>query len=180
MYHHFYLLRPGQPILGSDDAVRGLRVVLWRPSATEPTPPGVEGTVFKVWWAFDQLRVFANRGYSLLLIYDGDRLVHRSGVFPRYFRFPFMGDRDLQIGDTWTDPQYRGRGLAHAAIVHIVRAVAEPDRAFWYLAEAGNEASVRVIERAGFALVGAGERTTRLGLRALGQFRLAPEESADR
>lgn len=180
MDHHFYLLRPDQPVLGSDDAIRGLQVVLWRPSATEIVPAGVSGAVFKVWWAFHQLRVFANRAYSLLLIYDGERLVHRSGVFPRYYRFPFMGDHDLQIGDTWTDPVYRGRGLAQAAIVHIAGAVREPGRALWYLAEAGNEASVGVIERAGFTLVGAGVRTTRLGLRALGQFRLSAEDSADR
>lgn len=180
MRHRFYQLRPEQPILGSDDATRGLRAVLWRPSATEITPPGVNGAVFKAWWAFHQLRIFANREYSLMLIYDGERLVHRSGVYPRYFRFPFMRDRDLQIGDTWTDPEYRGRGLAQAAIVHIARAVAVPDRILWYLAESQNEASVRVIERLGFTFVGAGERTRPLGIRALGQFRLAPDQGADR
>lgn len=180
MRHHFYQLRPDQPILGSVDAARGLRAVLWRPSATEITPPGVNGAVFKVWWAFHQLRIFANRAYALMLIYDGERLVHRSGVYPRYFRFPFMGDRDLQIGDTWTDPEYRGRGLAQAAIVLIVRAVAEPHRTLWYLAEAGNEASVQVIERVGFTFVGSGERTRRFGIRALGDFRLGVDPDADR
>ncbi len=179
MRHHFYVLHFDQPVLGSDDATRGLRVVFWQPSATELVPPGLGGAVFKVWWVFHQLRVFANRSYALLLIYDGERLVHRSGVYPRYFRFPFMGDRDLQIGDTWTDPEYRGRGLAQAAIVRIARVMAEPGRSLWYLAEIENEASVRVIQRLGFTFVGRGERTSRLGIRALGHFRLAAKENEE-
>jgi len=83
-----------------------------------------------------------------------------------------MGKQDLQIGDTWTHPDYRGRGLAVAAIVIIARAVRRPGRRLWYLAESDNETSIRVIERAGFTFVGIGDRTRRLGLRALGQFRL--------
>lgn len=180
MRHRFYQLRPDRPVHGSEDATRGLRTVLWRPSGTEITPPGVNGAAFKAWWAFHQLRIFANREYALMLIYDGARLVHRSGVYPRYFRFPFMRDRDLQIGDTWTDPEYRGRGLAQAAIVHIARALSRPGRTLWYLAESENEASVRVIERVGFAFVGAGERTRPFGVGAFGQYRLAPHRGADR
>ena len=40
----------------------------------------------------------------------------------------------------------------------------------WYLTEASNTASVRVIEACGYALAGTGERTRRLGLAALGRF----------
>src|SRR5437868_9514403 len=108
------MLPPGHAVNGSDEPTRGMRVVLWRPSPLEATPPGVKGVAFKIWWAFHHFRIFANRAYALMLIYDGDRLVHRSGVYPRYFRFPFMSDQDLQIGNTWTDPQYRGKGLAQA------------------------------------------------------------------
>ncbi len=79
-------------------------------------PAGVRGVSFYVWRAFHAAHVFANRDYALLVIYDGDRLVHRSCVFPRYPRFPFMRDDDLQIGDIWTDPDYRGQGLATRAI----------------------------------------------------------------
>jgi RimJ/RimL family protein N-acetyltransferase len=180
MRHSFYQLPPGQPILGSSDEIPGLRTVLWRPSAAEITPPGVNGAAFKAWWVFHQLRIFANREYALLLMYDGERLVHRSGIYPRYFRFPFMGDRDLQIGDTWTDPEYRSQGLAQAAVVHIARSFSRPGRTLWYLAESDNEASVRVIERLGFKFVGAGERTRPLGIRALGQFRLTSRQGVGR
>ena len=38
-------------------------------------------------------------------------MIHRSGVYPR-IPIPSWGTDDLQIGDTWTDPEYRGRGLA--------------------------------------------------------------------
>jgi RimJ/RimL family protein N-acetyltransferase len=104
------------------------------------------------------------------VIYDGERLAHRSGIFPRYPRFPFMGPDDLQIGDTWTHPDYRGRGLATLAIHETVRRLGRPGRAFWYIVEPANVASVRTIERAGFARVAESVRTSRLGVRLLGAY----------
>lgn len=132
---------------------------------------------FRVWWLLHYLRVFANRDYSLLLVYRGDRLVHRSGVYPRYLRFPFMGRIDLQVGDTWTAEDERGRGLARFAVAEVVRRLSAPGRRFWYLCEPANTASVRVIERAGFRLAGMGEREPRFGVGVLGAFRL--REPAD-
>ena len=69
-----------------------------------------------MWWLLHLLHVFANRDYALLLIDVDDRLVHRTGVYPRYLRFPFMATGDLQIGNTWTDEACRGRGLAGSAM----------------------------------------------------------------
>jgi RimJ/RimL family protein N-acetyltransferase len=147
-----------------------LRVDLWRPSLGNMKPAGFQGLVFDVWWLFHNTHLFANRDYCQLVIYDGDRLVHRSGIFPRYPRFPFMGGSDLQIGDTWTDPDYRGRGLATLAIHETLRRLARPGRAFWYIVEPANVASVRTIERAGFARVAESVRTSRLGVRLLGAY----------
>ena len=145
-------------------------ISLWRPSVGDIMPPGVHGIPFRVWWLFHNLHLFANQDYAILVIYDRDRLIHRSCVFPRYPRFPFMRDDDLQIGDTWTDPAYRGRGIATLAIREVLIRMARPGRAFWYVVESENVASVRVIERAGFTQLGKSVRTSRLGLRLLGAF----------
>ncbi|MEO7082842.1 MAG: GNAT family protein [Gemmatimonadaceae bacterium] len=147
-----------------------LRVDLWRPSVGQMKPAGFHGMVFDVWWLFHLTHAFANRDYAQLVIYDGDKLVHRSGIFPRYPRFPFMGSDDLQIGDTWTDPEYRGRGLATLAIHETLARLGKPGRAFWYIVEPANVASVRVIERAGFSRVAESVRTSRLGVRLLGAY----------
>ena len=112
-------------------------------------PPGMHGVPFGVWWIFHNLHLFANRGYAILVIYDGDRLIHRSCVFPRYPRFPFMRDSDLQIGDTWTDPSYRGRGIATLAIREVLIRMARGS-------------SVLVRGRGGECAVGSCDRALRL------------------
>lgn len=156
----------------------------WKPSLEEVAPAGVKGAVFVVWWLMHQLRLFANRDYAQYVVREDDRVIHRSGIYPRYLRFPFMGTDDLQIGDTWTDPDYRGRGLATEAVASIVGARARPGRRFWYVVSDDNTASVRAIEKAGFSLSGVGERRPRLGLRALGAYVLtqstSPSHSLDR
>jgi RimJ/RimL family protein N-acetyltransferase len=120
------------------------------------------------------LRVFANGDYGVLVIYHAGRIVHRSGLFPRYARFPFMTKEDLQIGDVWTDPDHRSHGLASFALKELVRAKGGQGRRIWYVVAPGNVASIRTVEMAGFTLVGTGARTKRLGLSLLGQFVMTP------
>jgi RimJ/RimL family protein N-acetyltransferase len=108
-------------------------------------------------------------------VYRGPELVHRSGVYPGFARFPFMAPDDLQIGDTWTAPDARGRGIAQAAIAHIVVQLARPGRRFWYLCETANAPSIAVVERMGFRRVARGAKYARLSLLALGQYVMTTE-----
>ncbi|MEI4197514.1 GNAT family N-acetyltransferase [Roseovarius sp. E0-M6] len=118
-----------------------------------------------------RLGLFANDDYSaMLLAKEGTPPAHISSVFPGFMRFPFMKPEDLQIGATATAPEAAGSGLATRAIVEIVDRLEKPDRTFWYLTDAANAASCRVIEKAGFRLVGEGEKYPRLGVRALGYY----------
>lgn len=142
----------------------------WTPSPRSVVPPGVPLVPFAAWWAMHHLRLFANRDYGLCLIYTGDELVHRSGVFPRDPRFPFMARDDLQIGDTWTHPAHRNRGLAALAIRRIVALKRRPGRSFWYVVAADNGASVRAIQKAGFAMRGTGNKQQWPGLPRIGRY----------
>lgn len=151
---------------------------LWRPSAIQVRPPQTALLPFGVWWAFHSVGLFGNRDYCIFCAFDRERLVHRSCIFPGYFRFPFMERADLQVGDTWTDDDYRGQGLATFALRRIVVDLAIPERRFWYIVAASNESSIRVAQKAGFRLVGRGTRTRRLGLRLLGAFQLDSEAKA--
>ena len=143
---------------------------LWAPHHGGIAPVGLRLLPFGIWTAMHHLRVFANSEYSVLVVYHDGRLVHRSGVFPRYVRFPFMAMEDLQIGNVWTDPEHRNRGIASFALWQLVSAKARRGRLIWYVVEAGNEQSVRTVEKSGFVLAGTGARTKRLGLSVLGQF----------
>lgn len=144
----------------------------WRPGFFRVKPDGIPMFPFAVWWVFHLLHGFANRDYGLFLIRQGGKVVHRSVITPGYFRFPFMAKEDIQIGDTWTDPEERGQGLATTALENIVRAPWDRQRKCWYVVEAENKASIRVVEKAGFVLAGRGRRTRRFGLGILGQFEL--------
>jgi lipopolysaccharide/colanic/teichoic acid biosynthesis glycosyltransferase/RimJ/RimL family protein N-acetyltransferase len=148
--------------------------ILWKPCITKLTPKGVSLFPFAMWWLFHYGRLFTNGDYGILAIYQGEELVHRSCVFPRYFRFPFMARNDLQIGDIWTDPEHRKKGLATLAILKILELESQPGRRFWYVVEKDNIPSIRVIEKTGFSMVASGIRTRHFGIGLLGCYMMKP------
>lgn len=151
----------------------GLAFEWWQPSLTRLRPPGPKTRSHLAYAVMHFLGVFSNKGYSALCVCDeAGSVVHRSSVFPRFFRFPFMAGEDLQVGMTWTAEAYRGRGLATATLVKVVADRASGTCGIWYLTSEDNVASSRVAERAGFSLVGTGAKRPRLGLGALGFFGL--------
>ena len=146
------------------------RQELWQPSISKILPSGFSHGSFSVWWLFHQLHIFSNSEYSVFTIYKNGKLIHRSGIYPRYFRFPFMAPKDLQIGDTWTAESERGKGLAKFALSEIAKNFNKTGRSLWYLAEEDNIPSQKVAEAVGFYLAGRGKRSKRLGLRLFGQY----------
>jgi len=142
---------------------------IWRPQTWPTLPPGLSRARlrrrFLFRWAMSRLHLFADSGCGVLLIYDGERMVHYSGFTPRYWRFPFIANGDLQIGDTWTDPEYRGRGLALFALKMIVATLARPGRQLWYVVEVINKPSIRVAEKAQFTLAAEGTRVIPWGVK---------------
>jgi RimJ/RimL family protein N-acetyltransferase len=136
----------------------GYRFELWRPSLLHPFPPGRRDPRIMIYTLFHLANRFANRDYAMGLLRGPDgEIAHSSMVMPGFFRFPFMGPGDLQIGATETRPDQRGKGLAVRAIAEIMRAMG-PQRRYWYLTEAANAASVSVIRKAGFHLAGTGAK----------------------
>lgn len=142
----------------------------WKPSFAVPFPPGRRDPRILSYSLLHVLGLFGCADYSMITLRDSNgRMAHSSMVMPSFARFPFMAQRDLQIGATETDFAFRGRGLAVRAIDEIVDRFGR-NRTYWYLTEAANIASVSVIRKAGFTLVGAGGKKSRLGLRALGFY----------
>jgi RimJ/RimL family protein N-acetyltransferase len=150
------------------------RLVIWRPGVLPMLPRSLPGMVLKARflfrWALHRTHLFAGRESGALLIYDRERLVHYSGFTPRYWRFPFIADGDFQIGDTWTDPQYRGKGIALFAVREIVRMLAKRGRRIWYVVESQNQPSIRVVEKGGFDLVAEGVHLLPFGLTLAGSY----------
>lgn len=167
----FYTLklpdRPTKPELAGP----GLEASIWQPSGLSLAPANSLSLTGRVAWStLHHLRVFRNRDHAMVLLERDGVCVHRTLLFPPYFRFPFMNESDLQFGDLWTDPSERGRGLASTGLALGLWHAWRPGRRFWYLTEESNESSRRLAIRLGFMLTGTGLRTCRLGIRAFGQF----------
>lgn len=148
------------------------RVQTWRPS--HGVWPPEQGAHFGVWWACHRLGVFRSGLYGVMLVLDGDRVVHRSCLMPSWFRWPFMAPGDVHISDTMTDPDYRGRGIAVEVARRVISAT-DPSRTVWYAAPESNDASIAVARRAGMEPVGRAVRTRRLRIRLLGSLELVEQ-----
>jgi RimJ/RimL family protein N-acetyltransferase len=144
----------------------------WRPSLARIFPPPTRDPALVAFWALHQARGFPISAYSAIIARIGGHVVHRSMVYPRYFAFPFMGPNDLQIGNTSTSPEFRGQGLAVAAIAAASTFFGSVGRRIWYVASVENTTSCRVAERAGLRLVGSAVHHSRFGLRQLGGYSL--------
>ena len=146
----------------------------WWPSLRQPWPRGAFDLGLKVRFLFrcvlHYLPLLANRECGAICVYFAEHLVHYSAFAPRYWRFPFMADNDLQIGNTWTDPSHRGRGLAGFALEKILVLKRKPGRYFWYVVEAINRPSIRVVERAGFELAAEGSWQKPFGIKLFGSY----------
>ena len=94
----------------------GYRFELWEPSLGRPLPPGAPRLTYATWWLFDRAHVFRNDGYGVVLVWQGNCLAHRLGVFPGWFRFPFMEEGRSSVGGRVhvARPPRSGRLATHA------------------------------------------------------------------
>jgi RimJ/RimL family protein N-acetyltransferase len=153
----------------------GYSCELWRPSPAGAIPAGLpdaERNRFRLRWLLHHLRIFSNRDYMVFVVRRGDEFAHYSGVTGRYWRFPFLAKNDLQIGDTWTHPDHRGKGLAGFAARSILAAMSRPGRRIWYVVEDINTPSIRTAEGAGMSLYARGVWRRPFNLKLLGSYEI--------
>lgn len=134
---------------------------LWRPTLDSVAPEGFQNILLSVAWSImHYARIFRNRDYGILVVRHDQTLVHHTVLFPSYLRFPFMGQDDLNIGETWTDPAHREKGLATFAVRKAVELTWREGRTFWYAHLPDNVASQRVCRRADFQPIGRARKVT--------------------
>ncbi len=155
----------------------GYEVEAWHPGLGRIVPPTL-GLKFALWWLLHWLRLFNNRNYSVLLIRWNGRFVHRTCLIPKYFRWPFMADRDLQVSSTWTHPEHRCRGLATYALHLAASEWARDGRKLWYVTHDDNVPSLAVCRSIGFRLLAQANRTEGFGLRIFGKLVLLNKPEA--
>lgn len=114
--------------------------------------------------------VFGTQDYCAFVVSDGNRIVHHSIVCPRWFRVPGCSESDLSVGPTWTQNDYRRRGIARWVLLEIRFRLGRPGRQFLYIAKKENVPSQLAAIRAGFHLAAEGKRVARLGIGVLGKY----------
>jgi len=90
---------------------------------------------------------------------ENGEILHTSYVIPKCNKFPFMGNEDYEIGPCNTIESARGRGLYPRMLKYITRCIQYEGAHFWMLVNENNAASIKGVEKAGFALVGYAEKT---------------------
>ncbi len=114
------------------------------------------------------------KAYRALLVQDASGgLAHRSMVFPRYSKEPFMEEGDLQICRTFTAPKYRGLGLAKYGVQEILRSGLANSAYYWYVVSPMNTASIQVARANGFEERGFGHKQPLIGISKLGKIVLS-------
>lgn len=76
-------------------------------------------------------------------------IVHHSVVHAKYFKFPFMQEKDLQIGLVRTAVKYRNKGLATNMVNHIVSNYKSEGNKIWYITQNHNKESIKIAAKNG-------------------------------
>ncbi len=85
-------------------------------------------------------------------VFDNSKEVHYSYATKQCYKFPFMGKHDLQIGNCFTDENYRGYGIYPYVIQKAVQQhlTNNPKGDVYMLIEQSNIASQKGVEKVGF------------------------------
>ena len=138
-------------------------VVKWTPSFTRIIPPK-KNMKYINYWFFHYLKIFKNRNYSAVQVFNSDILVSSLLVVPAHFKWPFMNKNDVQFTYVMTNKDYRGKGIAMQTIMRVINDLAPVTNSFWYVTDTNNFASIRVAEKLGFKLAGKGKKSKILGI----------------
>lgn len=136
-------------------------LIRFKPDWTHITPKGMKNSFgFIMWWLLS-LVIWRQQGknYEHYIVYAGERLIHYCIVLPKYYRYPFMGDNDIQIGPFWTAEEYRGQGICPFVIHEIVKRYKSRKKYAHIITRENNVESQRSIMKAGFDIYGYGVRT---------------------
>lgn len=139
------------------------KFVIWKPSLFKFYPPN-KNIKYIIYWIFHYLNIFSNKNYSAYLVFDNGKIISSLLVVPAHFKWPFMGDNDVQFTYVMTHPDYRGQGLASNMINDMILNLSERVDEFWYVTDTDNISSMRVAEKIGFDMYSEAEKSNILGI----------------
>ena len=127
-------------------------VKLFKPSLIDSIFLSKIKPIFIVWFLFKFLGFFKNPYYIAFLYNRKKEVVHHFVLLPKCFKYPFMEESDLQIGDVWTRDDYRGHNISSFLISKVLKEFFNSGQSYWYLTELENHQSIRVAKKLNFQL----------------------------
>jgi RimJ/RimL family protein N-acetyltransferase len=170
MIVEFYRFDPALPVVQPRPLAPGLQMRWWEPQRDGPPKGGSRRLPNYFWWALARAGGFSHDGFAELRIEQAGRVIHRLILTPRWYRFPFMGPDDLQIGAVWTSPEARRQRLAKTAIAEAHRRIGKTKANIWYVTDDRNPASAALARACGYRQVAVGRRVRRFGTTLLAQY----------
>jgi len=128
---------------------------------------------FIAWWLFHHCGIFFNKSFVMIIYLKTNQIVHRTCVFPGFYKFPFMNKEDLQLGDIWTTKDCRNKGIATHALKYILSLDQYKNKTFWYVVEASNVESIRLAEKFGFNVCYTAHKKNKMGISFIGNYEIS-------
>jgi hypothetical protein len=129
---------------------------LYNPSFVDSIKLSKIRLTFFIWFLFRVFRLFKSPYYVVILTNSKKEVVHHFVLLPRSFKYPFMEEGDLQIGDVWTRDDYRGQNISAFVISKVLKDNPYNRYNFWYLTELENTASINLARKLNLHLEGEG------------------------
>lgn len=130
-----------------------LQIKKWTPSLTRYIPPG-SPINYLLFWIAHFVRFFKSGKYCSLSLLDRGKPICTMVCAPALFLWPFMGEKDIQIKNVFTHPDYRGKGLANYLLSKVLGELKDKETTFWYLTHSENHGSIALAKKAGFSFEG--------------------------
>lgn len=140
---------------------------LWKPTVINLIPPG-KSLKYLILALLHFTKTFKTPYYSQAELKKDGKRVCSCLIVPKFYRWPFMNDEDIQFAYVMTDNEHRGKGYSWQLIYHTYQLLSKnSSKTYWYVTDTGNPASMRLSEKMGFTLYATGKQKTFLGIKTL-------------
>ena len=91
--------------------------------------------------------------YKIVYVVNNKKIIHYSYVIPKFYKFSFLAENDLEIGPCYTQPDYRGIHIFPYIIAYIINKYRNHNN-FIMVVDGNNINSQKGIQKAGLRKYG--------------------------
>lgn len=137
----------------------GLQFQIERPSLLNSKPKWLSEK-YRIYYLFYLLGIFKNKHYYYVSGWVKGELSCFLIVVPKYYRWPFMGDSDVQLMYVVTKDRFKGKGFGTALLQFTINFLKSKNiNSIWYVTDTDNIASQKLAAKVGFTLFSKAKRS---------------------